>query len=242
MAEFPANVMSHIYMRTDKPPLNDVRVRRAISHAIDRQGILDATAEGVGIMNPTVPAALKEWALPINQLGEGARYYKYDVREAKKLLAEAGHPNGFPATIDFTTYGSTVLVDAMQLILKYLKDVGIDAKLNTKEYGAYITTTFYGKFDSMAYGPQTPFLEPDNFLYPYNVEGGAQEPEPREGSGGHGPAGTPAAHDGHRQASGDHPRDPAPPGQAAVLRPDAVGRVRRGVGPSPQELRAQPGL
>ena len=171
IAEFPANVMSHIYMRTDKPPLNDVRVRRAISHAIDRQGILDATAEGVGIMNPTVPAALKEWALPINQLGEGARYYKHDVREAKKLLAEAGHPNGFPATIDFTTYGSTVLVDAMQLILKYLKDVGIDAKLNTKEYGAYITTTFYGKFDSMAYGPQTPFLEPDNFLYPYNVEG-----------------------------------------------------------------------
>ena len=76
--------------------------------------------------------------------------------------------------MDFTTYGSTVLVDAMQLILKYLKDVGIDAKLNTKEYGAYITTTFYGKFDSMAYGPQTPFLEPDNFLYPYNVEGSSR--------------------------------------------------------------------
>ena len=49
--------------------------------------------------------------------------------------------------------------------MKYLKDVGIDVKLNTKEYGAYISTTFYGKFDSMAFGPQTGFLEPDNHLY-----------------------------------------------------------------------------
>ena len=67
--------------------------------------------------------------------------------------------------MDFTTYGSTILVDTCQLVMKYLKDVGIDVKLNTKEYGAYISTTFYGKFDSMAFGPQTGFLEPDNFLY-----------------------------------------------------------------------------
>ena len=50
-------------------------------------------------------------------------------------------------------------------MLKNLKDVGIDAKLNTKEYGAYISSTFYGKYESMALGPQTPFLEPDNFLF-----------------------------------------------------------------------------
>ena len=78
-------------------------------------------------------------ACPSTSSARARRCYEYDAREAKKLLAEAGHPNGFPATIDFTTYGSTVLVDAMQLILKYLKDIGIDAKLNTKEYGAYIT-------------------------------------------------------------------------------------------------------
>ena len=52
-----------------------------------------------------------------------------------------------------------------RLVLKNLKDVGIDAKLDQKEYGAYIASCFYGKFDSMTYGPQTPFLEPDNFLY-----------------------------------------------------------------------------
>ena len=162
---YPSNVMSHIYVRNDKPPFNDVRVRRAMSLAINRQAIIDATYEGNGAFNPPVPAALKDWSIPIDQLGEGARYYKPDPAAARKLMAEAGHPNGFQATMDFTTYGSNVLVDQMQLILKDLKSIGIEIKLNTKEYGAYIATTFYGKYDSMAFGPQTPFLEPDNFLY-----------------------------------------------------------------------------
>jgi len=162
---YPSNVMSHIYVRNDKPPFSDVRVRRAMSLAINRQAIIDATYEGNGAFNPPVPAALKEWSIPIDQLGDGARYYKPDLAAARKLMAEAGHANGFAATMDFTTYGSNVLVDQMQLILKDLKSIGIEVKLNTKEYGAYIATTFYGKYDSMAFGPQTPFLEPDNFLY-----------------------------------------------------------------------------
>jgi peptide/nickel transport system substrate-binding protein len=164
-AEYPTSVMSHIYMRTDKPPFSDIRVRRAMSLAINRQGIIDAVYEGVGALNPPVPAALKDWSVPMDQLGEGGRWYKYDLAQAKKLMAEAGYANGFPTTMEFTTYGSQILIDMSQLVLKGLKDIGIDAKLNTKEYGAYIATTFYGKFDSMAFGPQTGFQEPDNFLY-----------------------------------------------------------------------------
>jgi ABC-type transport system substrate-binding protein len=136
-----------------------------MSLAIDRQGIIDAVLEGVGVFNPPVPTALKEWSLPMSQLGEGAKYYKHDPAEARRLLAAAGYPKGFSGPMCFHTYGSTVLVDAAQLVLKYLKDVGIEAKLDTKEYGAYISTCFLGKFDFMTYGPQTPFLEPDNFVY-----------------------------------------------------------------------------
>jgi len=163
--EFPSPVMSHISMRTDQKPFSDPRVRQAMSMAIDRKAIIEAVFEGVGAMNPAVPAALKEWSIPFDKLGEGARYYKHDPAEAKRLLAAAGYPNGFPGTMCFTTYGSTILVDSLQLVQKDLKAVGIDIKIDQKEYGAYIATCFYGKFDSMTYGPQTGFLEPDNFLF-----------------------------------------------------------------------------
>ena len=165
LAEFVSNVETHLSMRTDQKPWSDARVRQAVSMAVDRQGILNATAEGVGVFNPAVPAAFKEWTLPIEQLGDGARYFKYDPAAARRLLAAAGYPNGFPASICFTSYGSTAFVDTVQLLLKYLKDVGIEAKLDQKEYGAFVSTCYYGKFDSMTFGPQTPFLDPDNYVY-----------------------------------------------------------------------------
>jgi len=170
--EFPGNVGYHVSMRADQKPFNDVRVRQAMSMAIDRPALIEALFEGVGVMNPPgVPAALKEWTVPVDQLGEGAKHFTYNPAEAKRLLAAAGYPNGFPGTICFNTYGSTIVQDQSQLLLKYFKDVGIDAKLDVKEYGAYISTCFYGKFDSMAFGPQTPFLDPDNYLYGYYFPG-----------------------------------------------------------------------
>jgi len=163
--EFPSPVMNHISMRTDQKPFSDVRVRHAMSLAIDRKAIIESAYEGMGAINPPVPAALKEWSIPLDKLGEGAKYYKHDPVEAKRLLAAAGYPNGFPGTVCFTDYGTPVLVDIMQLVQKDLKNVGIDVKIDQKEYGAYIATCFYGKFDSMTFGPQTGFLEPDNFLF-----------------------------------------------------------------------------
>ena len=68
-------------------------------------------------------------------------------------------------------HSTTLLVDNAQLILKYLKDVGIDAKFDQREYGAFIASCYFGKFDSMTYGPQTPFLDPDNFLYGMHYPG-----------------------------------------------------------------------
>jgi len=164
-AEYPSNVAQKVMMRTDRAPFSDVRVRRAMSHALNRQGLIEAVLEGGGITNGAVPAALKEWGLPVTQLGEGSRYYKFDPVEARHLLAEAGYPHGFSATMDFHAFGSTALIDAMQLVVKDFKDVGIEVKLNQKEYGAFVSSTVVGNYEGMYFGPFTPFLDPDSYLF-----------------------------------------------------------------------------
>ena len=163
--EYPTNVALKVVMRTDRAPFSDVRVRRAMSHALNRQGLIEAVLEGGGITNGAVPAALKEWALPVDQLGEGSRYYRFDPVEARRLLAEAGYPRGFSTVMDFHNFGSTALVDAMQLVVKDFKDVGIEVKLNQKEYGAFISSTAVGNYEGIYFGPATPFLDPDSYLF-----------------------------------------------------------------------------
>jgi ABC-type transport system substrate-binding protein len=109
---------------------------------------------------------LQEWSLPIDQLGAGAKYYQYDPHEAKRLLAEARFPNGFKTPFNMTGGAGPDLVDAAQLVQRYLKDVGIEAVLKLQEYSAFIATTGSGKFEGLAMGPgYTPGWEPDSILY-----------------------------------------------------------------------------
>src|SRR5215470_5107759 len=131
--DFLSNVTSSVlYMRTDMPPFNDVRVRRAISMAIDRRGII----EGVYLRGEPTPAIARgatEWSLPIDQLGEGARYYQYDPKEARRLLAEAGFAKGFKTQLNTTGGYGPDLLDAVQLVQRNLKDVGIEAAMKVQE-------------------------------------------------------------------------------------------------------------
>jgi peptide/nickel transport system substrate-binding protein len=162
--DFLSQTASVVTIRTDQPPFNDVRVRRAISHAIDRQGLIEAVW-GRGAPTSAVARGLAEWTLPIDQLGAGAKYYEYDPKEARRLLAEAGFPKGFKTQLTVTSGLGRDRVDEAQLVQRFLKDVGIEAELKIQEYGAYIATTVQGKFEGLVDGPSGVTWEPDGRLY-----------------------------------------------------------------------------
>jgi peptide/nickel transport system substrate-binding protein len=156
-----------IWMRTDQPPFNDVRVRRAISQAVDRQALIEAVYLR-GEPSPAIGRGLAQWSLPVDQLGEGARYYQYNPKEAKRLLAEAGYARGLKTQLTVSSGYGRDLIEATQLVQRYLKDVSIEVELKVQEYGAYQATTGQGKFEGMAMGPFAVAWEGDSALYgPY---------------------------------------------------------------------------
>jgi peptide/nickel transport system substrate-binding protein len=96
-------------------------------------------------LTPAVTRGIVEWTLSIDQLGAGAKYYQYDPKEARRLLAEAGFPQGFITQLTVTSGFGRDLLDEAQLLQQYLKDVGIEVELKIQEFGAYVATTPVGK-------------------------------------------------------------------------------------------------
>src|SRR5262249_33965607 len=108
-AEFQWMVGAFAAMKVDQEPVRDVRVRRALGMASTRKAIREVNpiALGHGRPNPAVPAALVDWAIPIDQLTPlGRRNYEYDPKAAARLLAEAGYPNGVKVPFETGSLGS----------------------------------------------------------------------------------------------------------------------------------------
>jgi peptide/nickel transport system substrate-binding protein len=121
---------------TPAPALRDVRVRRALAHAIDRETIM-RTLQG--------PASriLDTECHPI-QFGcsdVGAPHYDYDPDKARALLEEAGYPNGF----DLTLYAFNPRNDTAQAVANYLDAVGIRTSLRFMETAAVIRAVRNGR-------------------------------------------------------------------------------------------------
>jgi peptide/nickel transport system substrate-binding protein len=168
-AEYTWLVSGYVGLKLANPPFGDIRVRRALSRATSLTEIFESNAFSLGhwTPNPAVPAAFADWAIPIDQLGpEGRKLYEHSTAEAKRLLAEAGHPNGFKTQMEApgTGYGPDFL-DTVQGVVKNWKEAGVDADLKLKEYGAYISSTIYGKFDHTFFGLRGAWADPESYFY-----------------------------------------------------------------------------
>ncbi|MBI2919051.1 MAG: hypothetical protein HYY01_13810 [Chloroflexi bacterium] len=136
----------YIAPRNDLPPFNDVRVRRAMSMSLDRKALLDAVLGGQGTEAVMVPAGTYPWALRAQDLPpETRRYVEYRPDEAKKLLAEAGFPNGFKTTLDGSARYGAPHVPYVEAVAAMLGKVGIEATIKMWDYSLFQTGPNEGK-------------------------------------------------------------------------------------------------
>jgi ABC-type transport system substrate-binding protein len=174
-AEYTWFTSGSIGFKLSNPPFGDLRVRRALSRASNVAEVFESLAfsQGRWTPNPAVPAAFADWSIPIDQLGpEGRKLYEPSPAEAKRLLAEAGYPNGFKTTVEApgTGYGPD-FDDFVQITLRNWKAAGIDADLKLREYGAFISSAIFGKFDQMFIGLRGAWADPEAYFYRWFMPG-----------------------------------------------------------------------
>jgi peptide/nickel transport system substrate-binding protein len=118
-------------MNNSLKPFSDVRVRRAITYAIDRPEVLKGAMFGMGRLLGSNVDPLNPYFVDL------ANAMPYDVGRAKRLLAEAGYPNGFETTLKVTPmYNYTVR--AGEIITSQLAKAGVKVRLEQIEWTQWL--------------------------------------------------------------------------------------------------------
>ncbi len=147
-----------IGFNTQKEPLNDIRVRRAISHVVDRQEIIEGIYSGTGKVpdGPIVEG--------LTGHDENIENLEYDLAEAESLMVEAGYENGFEISI--ITNDAETRVDAAIYLQEALNKINIDATVEQMEWGAYMEENATGDHDIFLLGWPNATGDPDQSLWP----------------------------------------------------------------------------
>ncbi|MDO9573385.1 MAG: ABC transporter substrate-binding protein, partial [Candidatus Contubernalis sp.] len=159
-----------IILNSVKEPFNDVRVRKAVNYAINRESIVEHVLAGVDVTAKGPFPSTAPWA------DDNLEGYPFDLEKAKTLLAEAGwedtdnsgiiKKDGEPFTIDFLTYSTRAELPPMaEVIQDQLKKVGIQANIQVLEWGACSALLEEGKFDMLLMGRNQGFAaDPSYYL------------------------------------------------------------------------------
>ncbi|MGZ5803560.1 MAG: ABC transporter substrate-binding protein [Xanthobacteraceae bacterium] len=149
----PSLVLYGAFLNYGRPPLDNVKVRQALNYAINRDEINKIVAVGLG--QPSSAILPKEhWACdPATQ-----NMYNYDPEKAKKLLAEAGHPDG----VEIETYGwaDQLAMQRQEVIISQLAKVGIKIKLTALAPQQAVQAYMVEKKGSMFISPSSAYPDP----------------------------------------------------------------------------------
>lgn len=148
---YPANDAIHLYVNTKKAPFNDLRVRQALSMALDRQEIVDIAAYGYPTPNYNVGGIGELYKTHIDpKIAQKYGYLtQYNPEKAKQLLEEAGivdrngdglRDNKDGSTVEFdieVVNGWTDWIQVVQMVTEYFDEIGIKANVKTVDWAVY---------------------------------------------------------------------------------------------------------
>ena len=143
VATFPETIVTFfgpaethvLHFNMTKPPFDNIKVRQAVAYAINRKELADFMGLGVPIYSPAL-APPAPGALTKEDAEKAGVAYEYNPDEAKKLLAEAGYPDGFSTEVIISEMASSYL-KPMQIIQAQLRKVGIDMRLKVVEHPTF---------------------------------------------------------------------------------------------------------
>ena len=123
-----------LFLNTGQPPFNNVLVRQALSSATNRDEIIKTVLLGFGTPSASVPPGMPPYAVPVNEV-KNLPFEKYDPEPAKKLLAQAGVPDGFEFTFLTSPQGFDYVATAEVLQNQWAR-VGIKMKIESVDWSA----------------------------------------------------------------------------------------------------------
>ncbi len=133
-------------VNTSKAPFNDIRVRKAMQMALDLETIKNTYYKGYGDTTPRGMYGLEftGYYVPFEEWPEEVKQaHTYDPEGAKKLLAEAGYPDGFKTEF---VYIARYDASYAELAAEYWRQIGIDARINIKPFTDFIAARDAGNF------------------------------------------------------------------------------------------------
>lgn len=131
------NLVQAMYLNHAKAPFDDVRVRQALCYAVDPKGIMDMVSDGKGtqIGSSMFPAFGKYFTEELNDL------YPVNMEKARKLLEEAGLPDGFSFTLTVPS-NYQQHIDTAQVIAEQLKQIGVTADIQLIEWDSWLSEVY----------------------------------------------------------------------------------------------------
>lgn len=138
-----------ITVKGDGKPWDDVRVRQAVNKAINREDIIKKVYGGDAVYTSKIPAGYGTWAISPSTLK--AKWEKYDLAGAKKLMAQAGVSQGFPVQLQSISSPASYTQTA-QVIKAQLAKINIDVTVVPQEIATFGANNAKGNFQWQSTG------------------------------------------------------------------------------------------